>query len=152
MQEDTPIQYRREDFEPANQGMNPAGAGVDLGGLGDLEPYMKAFERFVPLLETAAKTIMLMRRFEAGGNVNDQDDQDLTAGVPVQNSTGSPAVDGKTKGSITSLKIYQSVLRQMNQLPKEMTVETLLEHARDNKQMVLAGIEEEITAMFKDSS
>jgi len=142
------------------------GSPLDQLGLGmdGLERVLGMLERVEPLFQKFSERFMAIKQWEAGQAGQDGGAQDFEmieegGGAPpaMDRATRAPG-PGRTPPAVAPggvpevlapLKIYQLLLESLAVLPEGMTVEEALKLARDQKPLVLAGIEEKLAELFK---
>jgi len=149
-------------------------AGAEKGfQLSDIDKILDFGDKFEKLFEKAAKTLIRLKREDAGTgereplqpgetpgpgyyspegqrfNVVDSSSRVVEEGepMPAQRATGSV---GATNGQITAEKIYKvalGALANLQDMDADMTVSEALVKARENKKMVIPMIEEALLGM-----
>lgn len=142
------------------------GSPLDQLGLGmdGLERVLGMLERVEPLFQKFSDRFMAIKQWEAGQAGQEFGAQEFEM---ISEGGGAPqAMDRGTRAPgpgrpppevapegvpevLAPIKIYQLLLESMAVLPEEMTVSEALKLARDQKPLILAGIEEKLTELFK---
>lgn len=118
-------------------------------GITDLDQILKAAERFEGIFMRTGNKIMEMRKFEADGQRTGVVDQAQRT-EPVTKATPAEGSTGATTGQITADKVYRvalGALRNAKEMFPGMTVEQMLEQAREHKDIVMSNIESELLKM-----
>tara|TARA_Y100000310_G_scaffold263386_1_gene273572 strand:- start:22 stop:525 length:504 start_codon:yes stop_codon:yes gene_type:complete len=156
--ESIPEVYRRADLAGAIADTHvaaPIAKGVgalvrETDGMEQWEGIVKFIERVIPLMEKFGKTIMDMRQFEQGNPASMPADDVLHMDNPNPPRRVVDAAPGPAPTpTIAPIKVYALALGALAKLPQDMTIATALEHARANKPMALAMIEQELPRLFE---
>jgi len=119
------------------------------GGLGDIEKMLGFVERAVPLFQKFSETMMAMKQFEGGGagaapGVNPEiweGDAPPGRAAPPPRQAVQPVADPP---EIDPQRVYALLLGAMAQAPEGMTVADALVLARENKDLMIGQIGEEL--------
>jgi len=144
------------------------GSPLDQLGLGmdGLERVLGMLERVEPLFQKFSERFMAIRQWEDGRAGQDGGAQDFEMISEGPGAPPAPAMDRGTRTpgperpppevtaggvpeALAPIKVYGLLLESLAVLPEGMTVEEALKLARDQKPLVLAGIEEKLTELFK---
>lgn len=134
----------------------------EVGGMETLEMIMSFIERAVDGLAKAEKTINSMRgsiKAEKAEDGNVESDVMYMANpngasqpVPPEPVMDPPAAPVVIRPPVISaLKVYQLGLGALNKLDSELTVGTVLEMARANKELILPVIEKELQELVANA-
>jgi hypothetical protein len=121
-------------------------------GLGDIEKILGFVERAVPLFQKFSETMMAMKRFEGNGSGAEPGvNQEIWEGDPppgraappprqtVQPVAPAPEIDPQ--------RVYALLLGAMSKAPEGMSVADALALARENKDLMIGQIAEELTKL-----
>jgi len=144
------------------------GSPLDQLGLGmdGIEKVLAMLERVEPLFQKFSDRFMAIRQWEDGradgidpAGAFDMISEGPAAPPPPPMDRGTraqgpgrpppAAPPGGVPEVLSPIKVYQLLLESLAVLPEGMTVSEALKLARDQKPLILAGIEEKLAELFK---